>query len=119
LDQEEKKDYDDTDTDTDSDDGSDDNNDDDEDPCHGKPKEFFRKNPLSNVILINLELSNFLLKYYPEHYDDPEEMIIYLYKMAIYREEMREFKRQEALRLEEEAKREAAKQKRLEELRKI
>jgi hypothetical protein len=61
------------------------------DPCHGKPKEFFiyDYDPRSNVCVYKAEQLTFVATYYHEHYDSPIDILMWLYDMAEYRDELK------------------------------
>ena len=66
-----------------------------EDPCHGKPKEFFiyEMNPVRNVCICLPEHMEFIAIHYSEHYFNPIDILMWLYDMAEYRDDVIEQKR--------------------------
>jgi len=70
-----------------------------EDPCYGKLKEFFiyEIDPIRNVSICLPEQLTFIAIHYPEHYTSPIDILIWLYDMAYYKEEVEEQKRREKI----------------------
>ena len=61
----------------------------DEDPCKGKGKEFFiyQYDQLSNACICGYDQLTFISIHYPEHYSSPIDILMWLYDMAVYRDE--------------------------------
>lgn len=64
----------------------------DEDPCKGKPKEFFiyEHDPENNVCFCSFEQMTFVSIHYPDHYSAPIDILMWLYDMAEYRDDLKE-----------------------------
>ena len=62
----------------------------DEDPCRGMPKEFFIYdfNQMANVCICKMEQMSFIAKNYPEWYKTPIDILIWLYDVASYDENL-------------------------------
>lgn len=61
------------------------------DPCQGKPKEFFiyEYDARSNVCICKAEQRTFVAIHFPDHYDSPIDILMWLYDMAEYRDEIK------------------------------
>ena len=61
------------------------------DPCHGKPKEFFiyDYDARSNVCICKAEQLTFVACFYSDHYNSPIDILMWLYDMAEYRDELK------------------------------
>lgn len=61
------------------------------DPCQGKPKEFFiyDYDPRGNVCICKAEQLTFVACHYPEHYNTPIDILMWLYDMAQYRDDLK------------------------------
>lgn len=61
-----------------------------DDPCHGKPKEFFlfEYDKKWNVCVFKAEQLTFVAAYYNAHYESPVDILMWLYDMAEYRDEL-------------------------------
>jgi len=66
-----------------------------EDPCYGKPKEFFiyTLNPHTKRCQCTVEQMEFVACNYFEHYSAPIDILMWLYDMAEYRDDLEEQKR--------------------------
>ena len=63
------------------------------DPCYGKPKEFFiyEYDARTNVCMCKAEQLTFVACNYPEHYSSPIDILMWLYDMAEYRDELKSY----------------------------
>ena len=63
------------------------------DPCHGKPKEFFiyEYDSRANVCICKAEQLTFVACNYPDHYSSPIDILMWLYDMADYRDEVKQY----------------------------
>ena len=61
------------------------------DPCYGKPKEFFiyEYDARTNVCMCKAEQLTFVACNYPEHYSSPIDILMWLYDMAEYRDDLK------------------------------
>ena len=61
-----------------------------EDPCFGEQKEFFiyELNKKKNVCFYRCEQLSFIASHYPEHYKAPIDILIWLYDVASYDENL-------------------------------
>ena len=61
-----------------------------EDPCYGEQKEFFiyEFNEKKNVCICRFEQMSFIAAHYPEYYMCPIDILIWLYDVASYDENL-------------------------------
>ena len=68
------------------------------DPCQGKPKEFFIYDcdQQSGVCFCKPEQLTFVAIHFPDHYSTPIDILMWLYDMAEYRDDMAYITKQKA-----------------------